>query len=146
MTVLKHGMSRPASRAPEYRSWESARSRCRNPRNPDYAYYGARGISVDPRWDSFVVFFADMGPRPAGTTLDRKDTNGNYEPGNCRWANDSVQGCNKRNNQRVCYHDKEFTIAELSRETGIPYQRLHERIVRRGWTVDRAVTEPVRRW
>lgn len=146
MTGYKHGYSRPDCRDPAYRRWESARARCRNPNNPDYQYYGERGILFSTAWDSFSVFLADMGHRPMGTSLDRIDTNGNYEPGNCRWANSFTQARNKRSNRRVQFQGSSLTIAELALNTGVPYQRLHERIVRRGWQVDRAVREEPRGW
>lgn len=83
-------------------SWSAMRERCRNPRHPGYAYYGGRGITVCERWlNSFANFLADMGPRPEGKTLDRFPNNdGNYEPGNCRWATARQQQANRRPSKR----------------------------------------------
>jgi hypothetical protein len=90
--ATKHGMS--DSR--EYRSWQAMKQRCLNPRNVAYKYYGALGISVCEEWLSFVPFFADMGTCPPGCSLDRIDVNGNYEPGNVRWADAKQQRQNQR--------------------------------------------------
>jgi hypothetical protein len=80
-----------------YRSWSSMRSRCFNPNVREFPRYGGRGITICARWDSFENFLADMGPRPAGLTLDRwPDPDGNYEPENCRWATWSQQRTNQR--------------------------------------------------
>jgi hypothetical protein len=65
--------------------------RCSNKKDKKYKYYGGRGIKVCPRWLSFEMFYKDMGERPKGTTLDRLNGNGNYEPKNCRWATDKEQ-------------------------------------------------------
>jgi hypothetical protein len=93
----KHG----ATNTREYNSWCAMRARCDN---KEFENYGARGITVCPRWQGergFENFLADMGPRPKGTTLDRwPNGDGNYEPGNCRWANASDQNKNRRSQAR----------------------------------------------
>ncbi|MDD5176274.1 MAG: hypothetical protein PHQ05_07635 [Sterolibacterium sp.] len=82
--------------SPEYKSWNMMLQRCTNPRNARWKHYGGRGIAVCDEWRDFASFFANMGPRPPGTSLDRVDVNGNYEPGNCRWADAKTQANNKR--------------------------------------------------
>lgn len=81
---------------PTNRSWSGAKNRCRNVNNKDYVNYGARGIKMCERWNIFENFLADMGEKPEGLTLDRIDNNGDYEPGNCRWATMSQQNSNQR--------------------------------------------------
>lgn len=88
-----HGMSSTT----EFRIWAGFLNRCYNRRGQRYADYGGRGIVVCDRWrESFLAFYADMGPRPLGKSLDRIDNNGNYDPDNCRWATSSEQNANKR--------------------------------------------------
>lgn len=79
-----------------YNCWKGMIDRCTNPRDKRYADYGGRGISVCTRWRVFANFLADMGPRPAGHSIDRIDNDGNYEPGNCRWATAKQQRGNRR--------------------------------------------------
>lgn len=93
MPRITHGWSD----TPEYAAWANAIQRCHNPKAQAYARYGGRGISVCGRWRaSFEDFLADMGQRPQATSLDRIDVDGNYEPGNCRWATIFEQNSNLR--------------------------------------------------
>ncbi len=138
----KHGQAGPCKRGATYRSWETMKARCFNKNDSSYYLYGNRGITVCGRWvNSFENFLADMGERLRNTTIDRKDTNGDYTPENCRWAKPKVQQRNKRNNRIVLYQGVKMPLVVLSEKTGVPYQRLHERIVRRGWSVEDAVNK-----
>lgn len=84
------------TKRPEYNVWESMLTRCRNPRHHTYPDYGGRGITVCERWFSFDNFYEDMGPRPRGYWIERRDNDGNYEPGNCHWATPKEQRYNTR--------------------------------------------------
>ena len=86
-----------SKRVPEYSVWKSVRNRCNNPKNEHYQWYGARGIKVCERWDSYENFIADMGPRPSNKhSIERVNNDGNYEPANCKWATKLEQSRNRR--------------------------------------------------
>jgi hypothetical protein len=116
--------------------------RCRNANYPSFKDYGGRGIRICDRWSSYENFLSDMGARPIGTTLDRVDVNGNYCPENCRWATRRDQANNQRTSRRIKHDGRSLTIAQWSRETGIPRRTLSRRL-QAGWPTSRALTEAV---
>lgn len=89
------------ARSREYTTWRNMLARCENPKNTEWENYGGRGIAVCERWHTFEVFLKDMGLKPLGLTLERKDTNGNYCKENCCWATGSQQAYNRREHAHV---------------------------------------------
>ncbi len=106
-------------KTPTYSSWKSMHDRCKKPHHKAYADYGGRGITICERWQKFENFLADMGERPNGTSLDRFPNNdGNYEPGNCRWADKYQQANNRRTTKLIQRGDERLSIAEWARKLG----------------------------
>lgn len=92
-----HGYASRGKVTPTYQAWQNMIQRCTNPNRPDYHHYGGRGITICERWMTFENFLADVGEKPKGLSIDRfPDNNGNYEPGNVRWANQTQQVRNSR--------------------------------------------------
>jgi hypothetical protein len=128
--------------APTYHSWHAMKRRCSDPKVQKFAHYGGRGITYDPRWETFENFLEDMGPKPAGHSLERLHNNEGYSKGNCIWATRSTQMLNRRstkfaeiNGERKSYHV--WAIIH-----GIKPSELHRRI-KRGWDFQEALTTPV---
>lgn len=140
--VGKHKRIHGGTGTPEFRIWDQMRRRCRDPDEPNY---GGRGIRVCDRWESsFANFLADMGPRPSPQhSIDRyPNNNGNYEPGNCRWATMREQSNNRRTSLRITAAGETRTAAEWDRmrgfASGTVWKRMHA-----GWSAERAVTTPL---
>jgi hypothetical protein len=133
--ITKHGNATSNGESPEYSSWRGMMQRCHNPNATGYERYGGRGIVVCDAWrHSFERFLRDVGARPSREhTLDRIDVNGNYEPGNVRWATSAEQMANKRTAVSIVTLDGvSRTVEEWSQATGIPSRTIHGRIAR-GW-------------
>ena len=127
---IKHGhsRSRDGKKSRTYKTWEGVLGRCLYSGNASFKHYGAKGIKVCDRWLKFENFLEDMGKRPDGKTLDRIDPNGNYESGNCRWADKYTQANNRLNSNRVAYNGETRTVSEWSRELGINKHTLYNRV------------------
>lgn len=125
----------------EYRAWVHMKTRCSNPNYPMFHRYGGRGIKVCDEWMSnFESFLRDMGESPSDEhSLERLDTDGNYEPSNCVWATQREQQNNRGNNRIICIDGVEKTAAEWAREHGIAYLTFMRRIYL-GWDVKKALT------
>ena len=125
----------------EYHSWHAMLQRCTNSRRANYKNYGARGITVCTRWIQFSNFLADMGRKPSTThTLDRINSNGNYEPNNCRWATRTEQRRNRRTGLRLVTKGNETrAVSDWATVTGLSQATIIKRL-NRGWSEAEAVT------
>ena len=146
----KHGGAHADAVSHEYASWMGAKGRCFNKSNPKYPSYGGRGITVCERWlgeQGFANFLTDMGRRPGlDYSLDRfPDNDGNYEPGNCRWATRKEQARNRRDSRRLSVEGVCLTIAEWAEKLEVPVGKIHARL-NRGWSADRALGIVVSVW
>jgi hypothetical protein len=139
---VKRGKNHGLSKSPAYCSWQDMKTRCYNPRRDKYLRYGGRGIRVCDRWLHFVNFLEDMGERPPGHTLDRIDNDGNYEPGNCRWATPTVQSNNNSRNKKIVIAGVEKTQTQWCRHYGISLFTFRSRLLR-GISPLEALTNPL---
>lgn len=132
-------------RTPEYAAWLGMIQRCENSNDKSYKNYGGRGIGVHEWWrSSFENFLADVGARPSKKhSLDRRDVNLGYEPGNCRWATAKQQQQNRRNNRYVELNGERVCLAEAARRIGMPKNTLLNRMNRSGMTFMEAITTPL---
>lgn len=126
--MTTHGQGRAGNRSATWYSWIGMNSRCHNPNSTGFKNYGGRGITVCERWRKFENFIADMGERPKGTTLDRINNNGDYEPKNCRWTSMCLQRRNKRNVQLAFLDGSELTRPEVAKILGVTTTTIHRRL------------------
>jgi hypothetical protein len=136
----KHGQHQ----SPTYKSWQMMLDRCRNPKNPAYKYYGSRGIQVCERWLTFDNFFADMGHRPEGKTINRIKNDGNYEPDNCNWATRSEQMENTRQNRLLTIDGEALSVNQWAIRLKVKRNTLYNRLFN-GWTPEETILTPVGR-
>jgi hypothetical protein len=136
-----HGHGRNGG-SPTHRTWRGMVKRCADPEDRDWPRYGGRGIRVCARWASaFENFLADMGVRPEGMTLERRDNDKDYDPDNCFWASRKRQANNRSSNIRATINGETLTVAQwaarLRLRPGLVYKRLQ-----RGWPIEEALTPP----
>lgn len=127
-----------------YKVWTSMKGRCHNTKDRQYHLYGGRGISVCQRWmGSFENFYADVGPRPSDKhSIDRIDNNGNYEPGNVRWATGRQQLLNRRTSKKYEYQGSVLSCMEISELSGFSYMTISTRLAR-GMSAHDAINTPL---
>lgn len=125
--------------------WMGMRSRCNNPNTKNYKYYVGKGITYCERWETFEGFWEDMQEGYADhLTIDRIDSNGNYEKSNCRWATAGEQSRNRRNCIHLFFNGETKTVAELCDELGFNKKVLYARL-KSGWSVEKALTTPTQK-
>lgn len=132
---IKHGQATRKDPSGSYRSWQAMHQRVKV--NPTYSH-----VTIDPDWESFEMFYLDMGDRPEGCSIERVDNLGPYSRSNCVWADKHTQSQNTRNCQYVCIDGQTKTISEWCKDKGIGYHLVKQRR-RRGMTLEEAITTPV---
>jgi len=142
---FKHGY---AHKERLYGIWRGMYTRCYNKNFKFYNYYGGRGISICDEWlNNYLVFrkWAYINGYEENLTIDRKDNDGNYEPNNCKWVSGKNQANNKSNNHCVTFHGKTKTLSQWAEETKISSRVIESRLNRLGWSIDKALTTPIKR-
>jgi hypothetical protein len=140
--TLARGQTENGRKTKLFSKWGGIMQRCYDPNHKAYKNYGGRGIKVCDRWLDFNNFREDVGECPDGMTFDRTNNNGDYEPGNWRWATQKEQMSNTRRNVWLTYNGETKTRTQWAKSLGIPYGTLRARL-RRRWGMERAFTTPV---
>ena len=137
--LTRHGHARKRNRTPTYKTWYAMIQRCTNPKTKQFKDYGGRGIKVCDEWLSFDAFLRDMVECPAGNSLDRIDNDAGYSKENCRWTTRAEQQRNQRRTRWLTVDGVTKTLPEWARERGLYTSLVRNRIVKSGWTVERAL-------
>lgn len=125
-----------------YESWTSMKRRCLVPSNDHYHLYGGRGITICDRWvNDFAAFLLDLGPRPEGMTLDRKNSDGNYEPTNCRWATRAQQNRNRKTIRLITFNGETLCLTDWANRLGVTRPTISDRLKQK-WPIEKALTLP----
>jgi hypothetical protein len=141
MTTHGHVVGGKAS--PTYSVWAAMIARCKNPNLKAFKNYGGRGITVCERWRlSYEAFLEDMGECPQGLSIERENNDGNYEPGNCRWATRAEQNRNRRGNRLITFRGETHSMIEWTEILPLGLDTLRGRLDKLGWSVERAFTTP----
>lgn len=132
-----------------YYVWNEMRQRCENTKHVSYSLYGGRGISVCEDWKNFDNFYHwaidngyDAKAQRGNCTIDRLDSNGDYCPSNCTWASSKEQARNRRNTLKVIYNGELRVLSELCEILSVEYPLVYARVVKLGWSVERALSTP----
>lgn len=137
LSVPKHGKNNTKI----YRVWLRMKSRCYNPKDKAYKWYGERGLNVSDSWKDFANFYNDMGDKPTSShTLERINNSQGYSKENCKWATVQEQGANRRDNVNIQFNGKIQNVSAWAKELGLSHSSLSKRLKR--WSVERALTEP----
>lgn len=141
--LITHGRTTAEARetSREYWIWNSMVQRCTNEKNKGFHNYGGRGITVCDRWLKFENFYADMGPKPEGMSIERRDNDAGYSPENCCWIPRGSQNRNRRISRMITANGSEKCITEWARKLGVSHATIIARI-NNGWPEDKAVTLP----
>jgi hypothetical protein len=135
-----------SAKHPLYGTWRNMKTRCLNKKFRNFDVYGAKGIKVCDRWMNFSLFALDMGDKPDPSySLDRIDSDGDYEPANCRWASPVTQG---RNTSRVIlieFCGEKRCLPDWAKKLDINWMTLKSRI-KSGWSIERCLTTPANRY
>lgn len=129
-----------------YNIWSLMRRRCGSQTHPDFHRYGGRGIKVCESWQDFASFriWALAHGYADGLTIDRRDNDQGYHPGNCRWISRTQQNRNRRDNIRYSWRGRDLMLSEISEISGISHDLLRQRVRRDGWEIERAASTAAR--
>jgi len=144
--ILDNRIKNSFSKNRTYRIWSGINTRCLNKNSIAYKkWYGSKGIKICDRWRSYKNFLKDMGKAPEGMSIDRIDKYGNYEPGNCRWADVYTQQNNTRTNKIIEYSGEKDTMANWCRRLDLDYHLTAGRLNRLGWSIEKAFQTKIKR-
>lgn len=138
--LLVHGHAGRSDRSRTYGIWSGMLARCQNPSSTPFERYGAKGIDVCDRWQTFANFLVDMGECPDGHEIDRIRNEVGYQPGNCRWVTRPVQMQNRTNAHWIDFGGERLSVTQWARRIGVSKATLYERMEK--WPLERALTEP----